>query len=189
MIGSDTQQWTSCQHNPLSCADQTHKCLCCNIDKHEKKYIYICLTCGKRWSPPLSGCLLFQNVRVGDLRSLVQLLAVLLGQTCRGRWRVLAAPVMLLLLAVTCGSMWGSCRSTQQRRQEGDLLCSQLFRPAAIVLWRRVGEAVYPPLRPHHPPSFSCSVAHWFPPFFLYLWGQTRITAEKTTLSSGVFSS
>lgn len=104
----------------------------------KKKYVWLA---ENRRSPPLSGCLLFQNVE-GELRSLVRLLAVFLCQACRGSSCVLAAPVMLWLLAVTCGSMWGSCRSTQQRRQEGDLLCSQLFRPAVIVLWRRVGEAV-----------------------------------------------
>lgn len=159
MIGSDTQQWTSCQHYPLSYADQPHKCLCCSIDSQEKKS----LTCGKRWSPRLSGCLLFQNVREEELRSRVLLRHVFLCQACRGSSCVLAAPVMLLLLAVTCGSMWGSCRSTQRRRQERDLLSPQLLRPAVVVLWRRVGEAVSPPTPcPFHVQSLT----DFLPSFF-----------------------
>lgn len=34
------------------------------------------------------------------------------------------------------------CRSMQQQEQEGDLLCSQLFRPVLTVLWSCVGEIV-----------------------------------------------
>lgn len=107
------------------------------------------------------------------VRKSCALLAALLCPTCRGSSRVLTAPVMLLLLALTCGSMWGLCRSTQQHRQEGDLLSSQMN-----VLWRRVGEAVCLPHLPQ--PSFSCAIADFLLCFF-YHWGQKRTTADKAT--------
>lgn len=59
----------------------------------------------------------------------------------RARW-VPAQCALLLVLPVTCGSMWGFCRSMQE---EGDLLCSQLFRPVLTVLWNCVGETVWLP--------------------------------------------
>lgn len=99
------------------------------------------------WSPHLSWCLIQECACGRAVLSCV----VLPCQTCRRSSRVLAAPVRLLLLALTCGSMWGFCRNTQQRRQEGDLLRSQLIGSALIVLWRRVGEAVG---LPRLPPPF-----------------------------------
>lgn len=62
------------------------------------------------------------------------------------------------LLAVTCGSMWGFRRSTQQQ-EEGDLLFSQLFKPVLTVLWSCVGETVWLP----HPPSPTHPIPHWLP--------------------------
>lgn len=113
------------------------------------------------WSPHLSWCLIQECACGRAVLSCV----VLPCQTCRRSSRVLAAPVRLLLLALTCGSMWGFCRSTQRRRQEAVLLRSQLIGSALIVLWRRVGEAVWL-LHPPTPPSFSCSIADFLPSFY-----------------------
>lgn len=79
-------------------------------------------------------------------------------QPCSGSSCALWAPAqctLLLLLAVTCGPMWGFS-SSEQQKEEGDLLCSQLFRPVLTVLWSCVGETVWLP--PSLPPSSVCSI-------------------------------
>lgn len=157
-------------HWPYS---KTHKRSCCNIDnieyakKKEKK--------GWLGEKRLNQVSFFSSVRVGELCSSVSALGVVPHPSSRGRHWVLTAPVMLWPLAVTCGSMWG-CRSTQQ---EGDLLCSQLIRPQLIVLWR-VGEAVCPPPHPHnhHHHVLFMFNGSLVSSFFLYLQGQTHITAD-----------
>lgn len=109
------------------------------------------------------------------------------GSSCAVR--VPAKCTLLLVLAVTCGSMWGFCRSTQQQQQkEGDLLCSQLFSPVLTVLcgW----DCLTPPhTPPSSPPSPTCSVTHWLPLPSSTAAGKTHaLQADNTTVLLSLMS-